>query len=441
VHTRILRLPTPVTHLRLMRLDTASIFKRFFYLERALTVAMAAWIPDVRRLESKAAMARGAWQNAMTADALRNRVFELKYPDRSLDRGQDAWLIRLFEAASHAPSGGAVLELMAAVLVPAVRRAYEEYLESSDAVADGPTYRFLELAIKEKEEQESALRDAAGIELGSSVQAQAANEEWNSNVRTLLEKLGGVGLEPAMVDVDIPEIVEPGRAFRLREDPARDEAYIVSEFYWPDNFDPNYPYGLGLRLQVRSAISHVNEVWAVETAGAVLQGLADSLEWEWIPDAARWLYDESRHMLMGKRRLEWWGFDPSEVPLGNYIYDSCRGQDVIYRLGMLAYFETKNIGKKRDRAEEFHDIGDDVSERDMDFDWADEAIHASFGRKWMKRALEARGRRSDEWADVVRTCEELVAARVARATEEEKKSLTEVAERLLAKAERMTAAS
>ena len=62
------------------------------------------------------------------------------------------------------------------------------------------------------------------------------------------------------------------------------------------------PAPRGTELQLRVAVSHLNEVWAVETAGAMLAELAGELGWEFVLDAARWTYDEARHMLMGQRR-------------------------------------------------------------------------------------------------------------------------------------------
>jgi hypothetical protein len=233
----------------------------------------------------------------------------------------------------------------------------------------------------------------------------------------------------------VPEVVPPGRRFALPDVPARDTRYFVTNFYWPDNFDPDYAYGEGTRLQIRSAVSHLNEVWAVDTAGAILYAFADALGPDFIVDGARWLYDESRHMEMGRRRLEWWGFEPSEIPLGSYIYDACAGQDPIYRMGMLAYFETKNIGRKRERVDMFATLGDRTSQRDMDFDWADEAIHAGYGRVWLRKALEARGRSGDDWKELIATCEELVRARVERATETEKAVVRSCAEALISAAD------
>ena len=157
--------------------------------------------------------------------------------------------------------------------------------------------------------------------------------------------------------------------------------------------DPSYPYGEGVALQLRSAVSHLNEVWAVETAGRILDELSPELGWEFTPEAARWLYDETRHMLMGKRAPRGMGLSsPSQIPLGGYIYEAWQHEDPLYGLGMLGYFETKNIGRKRERAAAFHEMGDATSETDMEFDWADETLHAEYGRRWLRRAAGGAGR-------------------------------------------------
>jgi hypothetical protein len=141
-------------------------------------------------------------------------------------------------------------------------------------------------------------------------------------------------------------------------------------------------------------------------------------------------------MLMGKRRLDAWGLELADVPLGAYIYEACRGEDPIVRLGMLGYFETKNIGRKRERARAFRAMGDRTSEADMEFDWADETIHAEYGRRWLKRLLEARGEDPESWPSVLERCEQLVEARVARATPEERERIRRRAESLIAEAVR-----
>ena len=392
------------------RVDTAQVLTRFHHLERSLTLAGGAWIPAVPRLEQKAALARAAWQCALAADALRTRVFELRYPSRLLEAGADAPLIRVYEAAIDAGDAASFLSGLSETLCPALLGEYRDVLAATDELDDGPTARILQSAAHDKEEQIASLGHATGSDAGP----------WPQELRRALETL-----QPPT-----------GTPFRLAEEPARDDRYFASSVYWPDVVDPTYPYGEGLALQVRSAVSHLNEVWAVETAGAILQALAEPLGWEYVDDAARWTYDESRHMLMGKRRLEAWGIEPALVPLGGYIYEACEGHDAIYRLGMLGYFETKNIGRKRERAEAFRDMGDRMSETDMEFDWADETLHAEYGRHWLKRVLETRGEDPDGWARILERCEELVAARVDRTTDEEKERIRACADRLLAEATR-----
>jgi len=332
-------------------------------------LACGGWIPRVAPLEHKAELARTAWESALAGDAMRERVFELRYPSRFLDEQAETFSV---ESPADLRS-----------LVAAIRDEYAAYLEVADELADGPSIRILEPAVRDTGRQLDALAD---IELST-------------------------------------------------EDPARDPRYFASSFYWPDVLDPDYPYGEGVALQLRSAVSHLNEVWAVETAGVILHDLSLELGWEFTRDAARWLYDESRHMLMGKERLERWGFEPAQIPLGGYIYEACAGQDALYRLGMLGYFETKNIGRKRERAQAFHEMGDATSETDMEFDWADETLHAEYGRRWLRQLLEVRDEDPESWPAVLERCERLVAERVARATPEDLDRIRAAADELVAAAQ------
>jgi uncharacterized ferritin-like protein (DUF455 family) len=351
-----------------VRFDTAQALTRLFYREQAVVLACGGWIPRVALLEQKAELARTAWEAALAADAQRERVFELRYPVRFLDEQAE-------ELTVETPD-----DLRA--LVSALRDDYAAYLGGADELADGPSIRLVESALREKQRQ--------------------------------IDGLAGVELEEA--------------------DPARDPRYVASSFYWPDVLDPSYPYGEGVALQVRSAVSHLNEVWAVDTAGLILHELSPELGWKFTGDAARWLYDESRHMLMGRERLARWGFEPGQIPLGGYIYEACAGQDPLYRLGMLGYFETKNIGRKRERAHAFHEMGDATSETDMEFDWADETLHAEYGRRWLRRLLEARGEDPESWPAVLERCERLVEERIARATPEELDRIRACADALIAAA-------
>jgi len=421
---------------RWMRFDTAHLLKRFFFCERSLLVSEAAWIPAIAPLEIKTGLARFIWQSAETAHALRDRVFELRFPSRLLEEeGADHALIELFGGVKNSPSVPAFLLSIGKVLLPALRDAYQAYLGASDPIADGPTHRFLSLALCEKVEQISVFELWAESALSASPDLREPALAWTTAVANRLSEVGGVGVGPSPSTPATGPL--PGsKPYSIPDRPARDPRFWPCRFYWPDVVDPTYPYGEGMQLQLRSAISHLNEVWAIEAGGVMLSAFADVLPWEWIHNSARWTYDESRHCRMGYERLMAWGLDPAEIPLGTYIYDSASGEDPIYRMGMLYFFETKNIRHKPVRAQLFHSYGDLLSEHDMDFDWADETIHAGYGKHWLKELLAVRGEDPAAYEQIRERCGQLVSDYVSTATTEEIADIKRTASALIAKAAR-----
>ena len=168
---------------RWMRFDTAQLLKRFFFCERSLLVSQAAWIPLIAPLDVKIGMARVIWQSAETAHALRERVFELRFPSRILEEeGLDHALIAVVDAVKDSPNVASFLLAMGQVFLPALRDAYRDYLEASDPIADGPTHRFLSLALAEKEEQVAAFRrwaeDANTADCSLREESVAWDERW-----------------------------------------------------------------------------------------------------------------------------------------------------------------------------------------------------------------------------------------------------------------------
>jgi len=418
---------------RWMRLDTVQILKRFYFCERSLLVSESAWLPLIPSIEIKTELPRFVWQDAQTAHALRERVFELRFPSRVMEEeGADAGLAALFAEVRNAPSVAAFLMSVGKVMLPALRDAYRAYLQVSDPIADGPTYRFLSLALTEKEEQVNTVSKWAESALAEAPELRGVATRWTEAVADRLAALGGVGIGPASPTSNAGAL--PGsRPYEIPDRPARDRRFWHCRFYWPDIIDSSFPYGEGIRLQLRSAVSHVNEVWAVETAGVILSAFAGVLPWEWIHNSARWTFDETRHCRMGYERLLAWGLDPAEIPLGTYIYESTAGQDPIYRLGMLFFFETKNIRYKPERTRRFHEYGDKLSEHDMDFDWADETIHAGYGKRWLRQLLTVRGQAPSDYERIRERCREMVADFVLSATPDEVSAIKRVANALISK--------
>lgn len=432
-------LPGQRDRARYMRLDSARILKRFHFCERALIAAQAGWIAGIAPIEIKIALPRHFWEDALTADALRTRVFELRYPSRLLEPGDDAPVIALFDEALQAPGALAFVLALARVYKPALLAAYRSYLDVADVIADGPSVRFLRAAVEDKVQQVQDLtRFAANLFQTASAEEQATAYAWVDALQRSFDRVGGLGIDAPQAAGE-PLTAPLRQPFRFAEVPARDARFNLCRFYWPNVIDPNFAYGEGLLLQLRSAVSHLNEVWAIETGGAILYAFAGALDWEFTLDAARWTYDEARHTLMGYERLTGWGFVPEEMPLGTYIFDAARGEPPVIRLGVLHYFETKNIGKKNDRAASFAAYHDDVSQHDMEFDWADETIHAHYGAKWLKVLREKMPDLPDSDA-IHERCDALVNALVATATDDDRREIHAIARQMIEKAQRVVAA-
>ena len=423
-----------VSRASLMRLDTAEILTRLFFLERSLIISQAGWLPAAGPLEVKAALARTLWECAVTADGLQNRVFELRYPSRLIAPDAHRQVIAAFDLTRDAPGEEAFLLALADVLLPALRRAYEQFFEQSDRLSDGPSALILRHALADKDEGIAALQRLAVEMLTARPRARAAAEAWRDQVAALLARLG-----PSLVDVEPSgetlAALPDSRPFALAVHPGRDQRFQRVRFYWPHIVDPGYESPEGIPLQMRSAIGHLNEVWAAEICAANLYNFAGELGWDYIKDLARWTYDESRHCLMGYQRLLEWGFRPEELPLGDYAYVAAREQEPIYGLGMIHYFETRYIHRGRERIETFREIGDALSRHDYEFDWADETFHAEYGNRWLTVLFEKRDRPPRDTHEIRRRCEEILTAYTATATAAEKTQIAAIAQGLLAEAE------
>jgi hypothetical protein len=70
----------------------------------------------------------------------------------------------------------------------------------------------------------------------------------------------------------------------------------------------------------------------------------------------------------------------------------------------------------------------------MDFDWADETIHAGYGKHWLKELLAIRGQDADAYDQVRELCGQLVRDYVSTATAQEVSDIKRVAGALIAKA-------
>lgn len=372
--------------------ESAQVLKRFHFLERELVRMAAGWLPGTTDWETKLLLPEVLWQDALVARSLRERVLELRYPERRIAIDQDAALVGLYANCLHAPSDLAFVMGLARAVKPHLRGLLADYLKLADALDDAPSVHLLEHALVDLDRQLARLEAVTTEFATRRPELVASAERWNAGVTAAL---AGATAERVFA-ATLPEFAafDPsaagGRTFAISRTGQRDARFTRVRFAWPDRHTPQPP-GAGVQLQVRQAIHHLNEVWAAEMAGACLYDFLEQAPHDFLEDAARWCFDEIRHCRMGYERLKQWGFSEAEMPLDAFSYDSGQHADAIVRLGVIFYFETTYIHTKPERAKIFGAEGDRLSSHDMDFDWADELIHSHYGKKWLTHFLAQAG--------------------------------------------------
>jgi len=378
----------------------AAQLKRLYWAERELFRATSSLHGAIVNWETKKALPRHLWENSLHADALRSRVLELRYPRRDVDKEPPQALVDAIHNLVKARSDAEVLRAVYTVFKPALISAYEQYLAQTDALDDAPSVYHLQRILAEKRNQvqeglallsglpaiedtrawEAYLRTcliAAGGMLDSSVGAQGSAPDQGDQAAAPTQSAATYRLDQPAASTHVPGFSDrPGykRPERLARDPRFEPALIES---------PWWELKTPLERQLLVAIEHVNEIWATEAPLLVVWEL-DSMPWEFYRDVARWAWDECRHTIMGERRLEAWGFKIGvDVPMIDDAYQCVAKESPIALLALLNAFERQAPPHRKRLKATLEGIGDPESAQDVDYDWADEAIHMSYGNRWL----------------------------------------------------------
>jgi ferritin-like metal-binding protein YciE len=387
--------PSRKTHAHTRVENASHLLKRCYVAERQLMRTLAAWFVGTSQWDLKRQLAQDMWQTARHADALRSRVLELRYPRRDVDKKYDLGILGFMAELAKAADPGEFAAGVYGVLLPALIRTYQDYLSRADELDDAPTVYLLRHILADKQAQ--LQRMTARLE---TVQPETGGfDDWRDYLGRYLASIGGIsGLEtqPAKPE-DHPASGRP--AYDVPRQVKRDARWRPALYHLPhqNKFDAAgrkawqriEALDKRVAMQVWSAISHFNEIWAAEVVAASLWDLHDQ-PWEFYLDLARWCWDEVRHSTMGYRALEGWGWDiPDLIPWGDANYNALGPMSPIQRLSLLYFYEEglMRAGTKQIEIKILESAQDEGSIQDMDYDWADEAIHVSYGFKWLRHLL------------------------------------------------------
>lgn len=361
--------------------ESARLLKRLYLVERETMRALGGWHISISNWELKTLVPRHWWHDSLHADALRERVLELRYPKRDVDSGHDPRLVDFLEQLTRAQNDAEFALGIYGVVKPALIEAYRSYLAEADALNDSASvYHISHILLDEPTHLQQV---SAIIEALSPVAIDAA-QPWVEYLRAMLGAAGGILGNSARGNAPVdhacasrPPYEIPTRAVR---DPRFKPATVES---------PLRPPRSPREEQVWYAIDHANEGWAAEVPGAFMWQWRD-MPWAFYMDAARWGSDEMRHALMGIRRLDAWGFEAGvDYPMVGDPYHAIleKGGGLLEVLALLYYFERDAPAHRQKAKRRFDEIDDESSAQDTDYDWADEAIHLRYGYTWLNHIL------------------------------------------------------
>ncbi|MBZ0300629.1 MAG: DUF455 family protein [Anaerolineae bacterium] len=390
-------LPTSRATHEQARVDNASQYlKRCYVAERQSMRTLAAWFVDTSQWDFKRQLSSDMWQTTRHADALRTRVLELRYPRRDVDRKYDADILNLLAECAKGRDTFELIGGVYGVLLPELMRTYQDYLDQTDPLDDAPTVYILRHILADKQAQVERMRALAAEVMPELFET---TRDWQDYLRVWVASIGGIG------GLDARGEKPDGHAGAGRQDHEvgrsvqRDARWRPALFHLPheNKYDLEgrkawqriEALDKRVAMQVWSAISHFNEIWAAEVVAASMWDF-DSQPWDFYLDLARWSWDETRHSTMGYRALEGWGWDvPELVPWGNALYNAMGPMPPIQRLALLYFYEEGLLraGTKQIELKILESAQDGGAAQDMDFDWADEAIHVSYGYTWLRHLL------------------------------------------------------
>ncbi len=380
-----------------VRVENASHYlKRCYVAERQLMRTLAAWFVDTSQWDIKRQLSNDMWEASQHADALRTRVLELRYPRRDVDKKYDPEVLDFVAECAKAKNSEEFVAGIYGVVLPALAQAYREYLEQTDDLDDAPTVYSLRHIIADQERQIDRLHTMTLMIMPSLFET---TRHWQDYLEQYLIGIGGISGQGEKGTKPSDHACAKRPAYVIGRQVKRDARWRPALFHLPheNKYDIEgrkawqriEALDKRVAMQVWSGISHFNEIWAAEVVAAGMWDF-DNQPWDFYVDMARWSWDETRHSTMGYRALQGWGLDvPDLIPWGNALYNAMGPMEPIQRLALLHFYEEGLLraGTKQVELKILESAQDDGSAQDMDFDWADEAIHVNYGYNWLRRLL------------------------------------------------------
>jgi len=338
--------------------------------------------------ELKMAFSLHAHYCAEHAAAWRKRVGEMREPPLGLDQSPAKALEFFFDEILAAPDTAALLVGLYGHAVPALRKALQHHLDSTNRLVDHPSFRLCRFALVEVDEM-AAYGAQCLVRLVSSAQ-RSELAPWEGLLERLLAQAGGLDGGGPSADCSSERYFSTQPAVFIGT-PRRDERF-------PD------PYNMGVHAEaflydpkmpaesktLMMYYKRLREIDVPEMMASIIVQTAGK-PWEYYVDMTRQLWDEARHAMMGEVGFVRAGIDWRRHVCVNFTWSLALNTQLapLERHAVLFFIEQGLMPKtgKRFEWEVALVSGDPYSAMIQDYDWADEVLHARIGRDWYVKEI------------------------------------------------------
>jgi hypothetical protein len=357
--------------------------KRYHYAFKRLHHIFTARITAEPIYELKMGFSLHAHLCAEHVTALRKRVGEMREPPLGLEATPHPALEFCFDEILAAPRTEELLLGLYERALPALKASLEKHLADTNPLVDQPSVRLCRFALLELDDM---------LKFGAATIASLIDEPvrqktsgWLALLDDCLAAAGGLH------GADSPSgktITRQFSAMPYQYDgvPRRDERF-------PD------PYNMGVNAEVflydpkfrpqpktlMMFYKRLREIDVPEMMASILAETPDK-PWDYYRDMTRQLWDEARHAMMGEVGFANLGIDWGRKVMVNFTWSLALNTQLkpIERHAVLYFIEQGLMPRNGKRFE--WEVGqasqNPLAALFQDYDWADEVLHARFGRDW-----------------------------------------------------------
>src|SRR2546426_230649 len=363
--------------------------KRYHYAFKRLHQIFIARITAEPIYELKMSFSLHAHLCAEHVTALRRRVGEMREPPLGLELVPDTCLEIFFDEILAAPTTEELVLGLYQKALPALKVALERHIAETNPLVDQPSVRLCRFALLEVGDMlKFGAQTVAGLTDEKILQHA---QSWLSQLDDCLAAAGALDGTQTPGSQKIPRRYS-ARPYHYDGQPKRDERF-------PD------PYNMGVNAEVflydekfapepktlMMFYKRLREVDVPEMMASIITETTGK-PWDYYRDMTRQLWDEARHAMMGEVGFVNLGIDWPKTVMVNFTWSfGLNTQLKPFERHAVLYFIEQGLMPRNGKRFEW-EVGlashNPLSALFQDYDWADEVLHAKFGRDWYLKQFD-----------------------------------------------------